>query len=103
MFAVARQLQWMQVVPRASSLYYKHASSAEALAAAIEELPKDGFLDLWRNEEDGFVRLKLNVGDWMGNTDQWREALQPHCDHLEVMDEAGGPGEDGEWVKVCKE
>jgi hypothetical protein len=101
MFAVANQLHWMQVFPRAITLYHKHASAAEDLASAIEELPKDGFLDLYRHEEDGLVSLFLNVGDWMSGDDirTWKAALEPHCDHLEVAHESGRLSDP--WVKIA--
>lgn len=101
MLALAVRIKWSQVFSRAQVLLAKHADAAEDLLDVIKDLPQDGFLDLWRKENGGIVRLKLNVGDWMSDVDQWRAALEPHCDHLEVMDEAGGPGEDDEWVKVA--
>jgi len=105
MLALATQLKWQAVFPRAKALFDKHADAAADLQDVIKDMPQagEGFLDLWRNEDDGFVRLKLNVGDWTDGEllDRWRAELQPYCDHLEVMDEAGGPGENAEWVKIA--
>lgn len=99
--AAANDLRWLDVLPNAIDLYEKNAEVAASVDAAIKDLPRDGFLDLWRNA--GEDKLILNVGDWMegDDIDAWKAALQPHCGELEVVDESGNLASDPGVVKIA--
>lgn len=88
---------------------YKIANAEEmivkSLKAQVKDLPKDGVLDLWYDMTNR--KAKLNAGDWCSGAeiDAWKTALIEHAAvdtaaDIEIMDEAGGPG-DGDWVKIA--
>ena len=97
MLAELQQIRWAKVPETAVALRDKYAASAAAISAAIEDLPRGGFLDLWQNGND----LVLNVGDWCESADlaAWETTLEPLCDDLRVESEIGNPG--AEWVKIA--
>lgn len=98
----ARNLTWAKVPARMFELFAKTASAADEIDAVIKDLPREGFLDLWRDADNG--NLILNVGDWISrdDEDQWIAALDPLCPKLTVEDEAGNLARShGSYVKIA--
>lgn len=80
------------------------ADTAQEVRKAIKDLPRDGFLSLWYNDEQD--KLLLNVGDWIEeeDLDAWYLALRPLASELDYDYEIGKPSDsDGEglWVKIA--
>lgn len=101
MLALAGQIKWSQVFPRARALFCKHAEAAAELLEVSKSLPQAGFLDLWRKDCDDFVQLKLGSAGRSEDQARWRAALEPYCDHLEVRAEDSNPDKDDEWVRLA--
>lgn len=105
MLVASQQLVWDRVPAIAVALAEKCADTAQRARAAIADLPTDGFLALWYN--DDLDKLLLNVGDWIepDDLDQYRTALRPLASLFDYEHEMGKPGgSDGEgtWVKLAE-
>lgn len=97
----AQELKWRQVPEAAIKLAEKTKPKAEILQKAVENLPREGFLDLWYDSEGD--RAIINLGDWveMEVADAWKDAVRPHVSEIEIADEVGNLGESRGYVKVA--
>lgn len=98
---IAHILQWRSVPEIAIDLSEKSASLALAVRKAINELPQDGFMDLWYSPAE--KKFQLNVGDWIDEVvlDRWKSTLKSFASNVEVLDESGGPDGSG-YTKIAE-
>jgi hypothetical protein len=103
--ATISELEWLCVPGRAVALAEKCAATTTEIRKAIQDLPTEGFLDLWYNSDED--KLLLNVGDWIESDDheQWMSTLRPLASELQSEAEIGGPGvgggDESDWVKIA--
>ena len=95
-----QELRWREAPRLAVQQAEKLAGLVQDVRLAIQELPREGLLDLWCDPDSG--KLCLNVGDWMESSDleQWQAALSEFGD-LEVENEVGRNFKK-DWVKIAE-
>lgn len=101
--SVLDTLDWRNSSARAIELAEKCASTAGEIREAIYPLPTDGFIALWFNKDED--SLLLNAGDWMEESveEQWRNALQPLAETVDIEYELGPGQPDNKpgWIKIA--